>query len=129
MHLNAPKGFIHNGSSSTSFTYNCSKTSKHDPAIEERMELLLKSDTSTCCCTINNLKMLSVIHLTANSLHFFTNRKADKTSHPTNWKLTQCILYMNQKTNLGILAHVSDAQAMAFSFPHQATALAKKTKN
>ena len=31
-------------------------------------------------------------------------------------------------TNLGILAQVSDAQAIAFSFPHQATALEIQTK-
>jgi len=29
----------------------------------------------------------------------------------------------NKNTNLGILAQVSAAQAMAFSFPHQETAL------
>lgn len=34
----------------------------------------------------------------------------------------------NRGSNLGILAHVSDAQAIAFSFPHQATALKKHFK-
>lgn len=33
---------------------------------------------------------------------------------------------MANNTNLGILAQVSEAQAMAFSFPHQATALGNK---
>ena len=32
------------------------------------------------------------------------------------------------KANLGILAHVSDAQAIAFNLPHQATALKNKTQ-
>lgn len=31
-------------------------------------------------------------------------------------------------SDLGILAQVSDAHAMAFSFPHHATALGKKKK-
>lgn len=31
--------------------------------------------------------------------------------------------------NLGILAQVSDAHAMAFSFPHHATALSEPKKN
>ena len=31
-----------------------------------------------------------------------------------------------KESNLGIRAQVSDAQAIAFSFPHQATALQKK---
>jgi len=30
------------------------------------------------------------------------------------------------KTNLGILAHVSEGQAIAFSFPHQETAPGKR---
>lgn len=34
----------------------------------------------------------------------------------------------NRSSNLGILAHVSDAQAIAFSFPHQATALKNNSK-
>jgi len=33
------------------------------------------------------------------------------------------------KTNLGILAHVSEAQAIAFSFPHQETALDRKSRS
>lgn len=36
--------------------------------------------------------------------------------------------YVVKTPNLGILAHVSEAQAITFSFPHQATALLKQNK-
>lgn len=41
---------------------------------------------------------------------------------------TKIILLQYSHTYLGILAQVSDAHAMAFSFPHQATALWKQHK-
>jgi len=34
---------------------------------------------------------------------------------------------VQNSTDLGILAQVSDAQAIAFNLPHQATALKKQT--
>jgi|EndMetStandDraft_8_1072994.scaffolds.fasta_scaffold8805141_2 hypothetical protein len=37
------------------------------------------------------------------------------------------MLEIQKSTDLGILAQVSDAQAIAFSLPHQATALEKHT--
>lgn len=36
-------------------------------------------------------------------------------------------LEVQKSTDLGILAQVSDAQAIAFNLPHQATALKKQT--